>query len=441
MSTWWKTPVEQKDGWHWFGIALSVGRAIGLHRDINSQDLSPKARALRRRIWWSFIIRDAFASIATDHVPLIRDWDFAVAPLTLEDFGYDAYPGTTFEGRGVRRLDSQQEADINIQTVRICRLITQALLTVYQETTTGNLDIIFTNSISQHEPSRPKSHEIQEISTSLKRLLEDLHFHPDGHTIRPEDEHALQVHQALLAILCHYGQLLLHRERQPTERNAQEQLESRTKVRIAATHVNKILMDVYSADLTKNMPPTVVSCLIPVSISHMVDLKSDDPVHRRESRRHLEECKQVLRELADGHPAAEWAVSFLTYVETKVNTRPKLSNRPPERAREHLSFTSPGMREPPAGMHEKINAPSSFADEIIKAADPAFIPAADSTLLSYPVQPLDAMLRQTAEIDPAMDSIIRDPTFLSDFWNGVQKEHYNTTNLAWFDYEESQTTS
>src|ERR1700733_13597921 len=98
-------------------------------------------------------------------------------------------------------------------------------------------------------------------------------------------------------------------------------------VREAAAQVNSIVMDIYQADLTKYLPATGISCLFPVSISHIFDMESGDPMVRREGRHRLEECKQALRELADAHIAAEWAVNLLTYVESRANAPAQVNRK------------------------------------------------------------------------------------------------------------------
>ncbi|EXJ70664.1 uncharacterized protein A1O5_05654 [Cladophialophora psammophila CBS 110553] len=339
LSLWWEGPPQHKDGWHWLGIALSLARAIGLHQDINNQYLKPKARALRRRLWWSCTIRDTFASIATNRVPRIRDSDFRVTPLTLDDFEINVHSRPNDQNVRAKSLYLQrQQAAVCIQTASICRIITRVLLKAYHETSTGNIDILYFNSFPKHRRTHIEPRELREIEDDFRGWLESapsevLHVGPmpsrsDAH------ERALFVHRALLSILYHTGFVLIHRQRSlpsggPDERNAAQQIEGapRAIVREAAIQVNKIIMDAYAADVMKEMPPTVISCLFPISISHITDMKSDDPMLRYEGRQRLEECRQALRELVDGHLAAEWAVNFLNYVESKLNALPDLTKR------------------------------------------------------------------------------------------------------------------
>jgi len=423
MSTWWKLPKEQKDGWHWIGIALLLARTIGLHRDINAQNLSAKIRALRRRLWWSFIVRDTLASIATNHVPLIRDSDFSVASLTMADFEHDTSPRIISMFNGNPNLEVLKFSEIAIQTVHICRLIKQVLFTAYHETTTGNIDILYMSKSSKYESLRPQSQSLCDVERSFEKSLEDVHFPVETQAIGSEDEQALQIHKALLSILCHYGILLIHRPKHANEpkKNLRDHVASRTRVRNAAIHVNQILMEIYVADLTKRMSPTVISCLLPVGISHIQDMKSKNPAVHREGRRHLEECKQLLMELLDGHIAAEWVLSFLTYVEGKVNARPRASNRPAAITSERSSSFSPRTEEFEGGVHQEFNRQSSqLWRESLEMNNSAFVPVADFA----PVRPLDSMFASTEEIDHQLDLMLLEPNFLIDFQNDLHSGEY-----------------
>ncbi|KIW88086.1 uncharacterized protein Z519_11196 [Cladophialophora bantiana CBS 173.52] len=218
------------------------------------------------------------------------------------------------------------------------KIITRVLLKAYHETSTGNIDILYFNSFPKHRRTHIEPRELREIEDDFRGWLENapsevLHVGPMP-SRSDADERALFVHRALLSILYHTGFVLIHRQRSlpsggPDERNAARQIEGapRAIVRKAAIQVNKIIMDAYAADVMKEMPPNVISCLFPISISHITHMKSDDPMLRYEGRQRLEECRQALRELVDGHLAAEWAVNFLNYVESKLNAAPDLTKR------------------------------------------------------------------------------------------------------------------
>ncbi|KAK5454223.1 hypothetical protein LTS15_006223 [Exophiala xenobiotica] len=325
LSLWWEGPNEQKDGWYWSGLSLSVARTIGLNRDVNSKHLSPELRALRRRLWWCCVMRDTIASFGTSRPPRLRDSDFEVAPLTLEDFEYDEFRLSDPSDTGGHNSKSHRQlAGICIETAGICRTIGRVLQAAYNETELGNIDSLYFNYVSKKGRSTIEPQKLRDIQEDFRRWLQNvpteaLHAGPIP-TSPSKHEQALLVHRAMLSMLYHTGLIMLHRQRSCVhEASPLLEREPRTIVREAAAQVNKIVMDLYKADMMKNLPATGISCLFPVSISHVLDIRSNDPVMSRKGCRRLEECKQALRELADAHIAAEWAVNFLTYVQSSAS--------------------------------------------------------------------------------------------------------------------------
>lgn len=95
MTYWYETPDDQKDSWHWMGLALSVASTIGLNRDIERPDISDEKRRQRRRLWWSCVMRDPIVSIGLRRAPRIKEPGQNVSMLTLEDFNIYILLGET----------------------------------------------------------------------------------------------------------------------------------------------------------------------------------------------------------------------------------------------------------------------------------------------------------------------------------------------------------
>ncbi|KAJ9144528.1 hypothetical protein NKR23_g5888 [Pleurostoma richardsiae] len=59
MSYWQESPDHDKNSSHWVGVAISLAKNIGLHSDLSTNGLlTPRMLKLRRRIWWSCVMRD-----------------------------------------------------------------------------------------------------------------------------------------------------------------------------------------------------------------------------------------------------------------------------------------------------------------------------------------------------------------------------------------------
>ncbi|KAH8821883.1 fungal-specific transcription factor domain-containing protein [Xylogone sp. PMI_703] len=348
LTLWWEGPDEQKDGWYWSGLSLSVARTIGLNRTINNRDLDPRLRRLRRQVWWCCVMRDTIASFGLNRAPRIADSDHDISVLTLDDF--EIYQPYSPETRWALPRDfkrQRQLALICIRMSKICTILSKVLQLAYNEDPGGRTGTLYSNQeLNASEitppPAKPQI-DIQKLSLCEEELRtwkeetpeELLHQSPTPSVDSPNEQAPL-LHRAMLSMMYFTTLLSLHRPcvltssvTRPGEQHTAPvgSDTSRQMIRYAAALTNKLVMDLYQADLMRLLPATGISSLIPVSISHVFDMKSGDENIRREGSQRLEECKQALRELADAHIAAEWAVNFLSFVASQV----KLTSNNPRR--------------------------------------------------------------------------------------------------------------
>ena len=78
-------PDDERDPWHWIGVAISVAHTIGLHRNPEAIVVDKKQK-LWKRIWWSCLMRDRLVALEMRQPTRIKEQDFNVPMLTLEDF-------------------------------------------------------------------------------------------------------------------------------------------------------------------------------------------------------------------------------------------------------------------------------------------------------------------------------------------------------------------
>lgn len=106
MSYWYETPDDQKDTWHWMGVAISLSHTIGLHRNPEKSSMDPKRKKLWKRIWWSCFMRDRLVALGMRRPTRIKSDDCDVPMLTLEDFDID----TGFTEEEAIRWTSEERA-------------------------------------------------------------------------------------------------------------------------------------------------------------------------------------------------------------------------------------------------------------------------------------------------------------------------------------------
>ncbi|RVX74787.1 hypothetical protein B0A52_01064 [Exophiala mesophila] len=345
LTLWWEGPNEQKDGWYWSGVAISVARSIGLNRDSHIDQQPARQRRLRRRLWWCCVMRDVIASLGLNRPLRLKESDFDVTPLTLDDFEIVDYCGSQALWLCTHDASMQEQlAKVCIEMVAVCKLLRRVVEVAYIETASGHISIMYDVQTS-HSPEKVSTSNIRQpdLQTleSVEREIsawrcyvshEVLHASPT-----PDDiDQVPYLHRAIVTIMYQTCRFLLHRSKaqlldqfnlRPTDPKGISTSSSRAATRAAAAEVNKIAMDLYKADLVKYLHATGISCLVAVGVSHVLDLRLEDPVVRQKARQRLEESKQVLRELSDAHIAADWAINFLTFMESEVQPQDRPRRR------------------------------------------------------------------------------------------------------------------
>ncbi|KAI1627506.1 fungal-specific transcription factor domain-containing protein [Exophiala viscosa] len=86
MSFWWNGPMDQKDTWHWLGIAISLALTLGMHRSTQHSDMKARDRSLWKKIWWTLFTEEKHAATALGRPVHIRRVDCDVELLDRTDF-------------------------------------------------------------------------------------------------------------------------------------------------------------------------------------------------------------------------------------------------------------------------------------------------------------------------------------------------------------------
>lgn len=92
MSYWRGDVGEDKDAWHWSGLAVSLAVELGLHLRSSTQ-LSRRQETLRRRCWWSCVLRDRLVALSEQRLPRLRLDESDVPMLTLADYNVSLRSG------------------------------------------------------------------------------------------------------------------------------------------------------------------------------------------------------------------------------------------------------------------------------------------------------------------------------------------------------------
>ena len=330
MTYWYETPDDQKDTWHYMGLAISLAHTIGLHRNPERSNMDPQRKRLWRRIWWSLYMRDRLVALGMRRPTRIKSEDYDVPMMTIDDFEIAALPDyVTCVPTGcilARDIEMQRQLAIMcIEKTKLCLCISQVLSTQYS-VLNNNQGILSdegnTRTTMMLIPKKldSQTNEIQMCDKELQKWSQDL---PEEvkyrHTSIEEVNDAnspIIVNRAMLRLVFFCALSALHRPQVlpsiPPRNTETELLEaSRRNVRWAANEITDIAQNLYDLDLIKYLPTTGVTVLLPAIIIHLLDIKAPNEETRRSSLRGFCQCMQVMSKLRDNYAAADYSTAFL----------------------------------------------------------------------------------------------------------------------------------
>ncbi|KAI9826815.1 MAG: hypothetical protein M1832_005753 [Thelocarpon impressellum] len=331
MTYWYETPDDQKDTWHWMGVAISLAYSIGLNRNPEGSNMNVARKQLWRRIWWSCFVRERLVALAMRRPTRIRAEDYDVPILTLSDFTVEALPENisciSSDCFMARDLDMQRQlAVLCVEEAKLSLCISHVLSTQYSilinnqgvTTTEGNT---LTTMILL--PKKPESEACNlgacdlELSKWYQGLPEEAAYRsPAQAGIR---KRPLFVHRALLHMLYHTTVSALHRPQLlpcgPTIGHAHgiesAVQDTRRKVHASATEITRIARELNECDLVQFLPSTGVTVLLPAIVNHLLIMKTSDGETREASLQGFCDCMRAMRRLSASYAAADYATEFL----------------------------------------------------------------------------------------------------------------------------------
>lgn len=329
LTYYYETPDDQKDTWHWMGVATSVAHTIGLHRNPDKTNMESKRTRLWKRIWWSTYMRDRLIALGMRRPTRIKSEDFDVPMLTLDDFEIAAIPDSVkcipADCRVARDVGLQRQLAIMcIEKARLCLCISHVLSKQYCVLNNNHgLQNDRTTMMLLPKKLDPETSEVKACDEELQSWVRDLKDeakYSDDFT----GENSLDVNRALLHMVFFTTLSALHRPQVlpsshggpasvPTKMNVASDLldVSRRNVRRAASAITSIAQRLDQADLVKYLPTTGVTVLLPAIIIHLLDIKAPEEDTRRSSLRGFCQCMAVMAKLKDLYAAADYSTAFL----------------------------------------------------------------------------------------------------------------------------------
>lgn len=329
MTYWYETPDDQKDTWHWMGVAISLAHTIGLHRNPDNGTMPIRKQRLWKRMWWSCFMRDRLIALGMRRPTRIKDEDFDVPMLTESDFEIEALPDDNKllspECTVIRNTDLQRElAEMCVQKAKLCVLISHMLKAQYsvlirdrlQPERTNTTMMLFPNkSLDNLEAVQQVDRELAAWSTALPPSCQ---YRPLVRADVEGGRSTIAVQRNLLHMVYQTTTSALHRPLflptgplQPPQASRAVQEVSRSKVKNAATQITRMAAEMHKYHLDKYLPTTGVTVVLPAMIIHLVEYKHQDRERREEAQKGFAQCMQVMLKLRDIYAAADFAAGFL----------------------------------------------------------------------------------------------------------------------------------
>lgn len=330
MTYWYETPDDQKDTWHWMGVAISLAHTIGLHRNPGATGMPPAKQKLWKRIWWSCFMRDRLIALGMRRPTRIKDEDFDVPMLVESDFEIQTLPETNTtippECTVMRDTNMQRELTrICIAKAELCLCISHMLKTQYSvlirdplkpENTTSSTMMLFPNK------DLDNARAVETVDQELKDWAESLPATCQYRSINQSEiqngRSTLAVQRTLLHMAYQTTISALHRPQflpaspmQPPTTSRQVQEESRSKVRNAAMQITRMANDLHHYRLDRFLPTTGVTVILPAMIIHLLEMKNPSEESRQRATHGFRRCMRVMERLREMYSAADYATAFL----------------------------------------------------------------------------------------------------------------------------------
>ncbi|ROW06021.1 hypothetical protein VMCG_04632 [Cytospora schulzeri] len=330
MTYWYEAPEDQKDTWHWMGVAISLAHTVALHRD--PATVSASKHKLRKRIWWSCFMRDRLIALGMRRPTRIKDEDFDVPMLEPSDFEMEVLADDNHivpsECTLMRDTKMQQElAEMCVQKAKLCVLISHMLKAQYSvlirdrsrpDATTKTTMML----LPRKDLDDGQIKSVQTVDAELFAWLTSLPESCQYRSLTPTDVEGgrspVAVQRNLLHMVYQTTISALHRPQflpsspmqAPAVSRAVQEI-SRSKVRNAATQITRMAAEMYRFGLESYLPTTGVTVVLPAMIMHLLHMK--DPVRktREEAQKGFSQCMQVMIKLREIYAAADFAAGFL----------------------------------------------------------------------------------------------------------------------------------
>ncbi|KAL2864930.1 transcription factor domain-containing protein [Aspergillus lucknowensis] len=337
LMTYWSDHMNspQRDIWDWIGICSTNAQSIGLNWDPSSSRMDITTKRLRTRLWWCLFCRDRLIAMGMRRPTQVNEGSSNLPMLRIDDFDFEPFSPSVIDQFHCRQLEdvSHQKrlAIMFIEKAKLCQCIGRVLFAQYtpSQHQLGLTNRTTINLVPRHASESELARCSQRLESWLSALPRDAQFIPASKTNFNDGEDVLLLHGAMIRMLYHATVSALHRPwaYSPSKDQTNSRLElanvARTKMQEAAVGITHIIQGLNRLDLTRYLPQSGVTVILPAAVAHLANSMSNDPTLRESSISNFQRCIQVLQGLKEIYPAADMEVAN---IEAAVKAQSSSSN-------------------------------------------------------------------------------------------------------------------
>ncbi|RVX72462.1 Cutinase transcription factor 1 alpha [Exophiala mesophila] len=279
MGWYWEGPEDvTKNVFYWTRVAIVVAQGAGMHRSVESSQLSRQDKRLWKRVWWSLFTRDRSVAVALGRPVSINTDDSDVEMITEEDF---------IEDEGDPNHEYQHESvhvQFFLQYVKLCEIMGLVLSQQYSVASKARR----TNAIDL-------THSDMALADWLQNCPREVYWERSRHHFW-----SALLHSNYYTTLC-----LLHRAHMPPAtakphdyENVDMAYPSRTIAFQAAGMITSIMENLLAHDQVKYQPAFIVYSLFSALIMHVYQMRSSVPSVVAASQERINVCMVALKEVS-----------------------------------------------------------------------------------------------------------------------------------------------
>ncbi|KAF5230942.1 hypothetical protein FANTH_13621 [Fusarium anthophilum] len=445
MTYWYERADDEKDTWHWTGIALSQIHVMGIHRSPEPLGISPKAKRGRKRIWWSCYVRDRLLALGIRRPARIRPDTFNVPDLTIEDLEIEPFDDAVISFLGNPQMtDSATQRGLMVcflELTKLCVHIGDILFSQYS---------VLNNDISKADEkitmmvvpkrSAQQMQDMEKCDLKLRDWIQNLEspcrYKANQSRETAQGRLALHLHQALLHMIYLTSTAILHRpQAQRLDDSSEDDIATRRsadKIADAAGGITQVAYDLHQRDQLRFASTSAIPALLSAILIHLNDIASSRQDARYASIGQFYQCWQAIQSLREMYASADHVIRFLEAVIQRTNVSiPMLNLAPLKRSRQRLMQRKQKVRNGNVEAEERIQA-ARAGDRVVTNASNSLI--TPETMGSVPLgsQSLeDSSTVVRMDVSSIESQYLIDP--LNDPWTDFDAEANLLQALVHFD--------